>query len=92
MHYLALAVIEDSIWNISFPDCPGCVALSDDPSTIVKEASEALDGWLETMISFGRDVSRPSLAICAPPDGQAMILAIPVREELSKMILAKTSP
>ncbi len=46
----------DSAYGLVFPDAPGCFSASDDADRLFEMATEALEGWLETMIEAGLPV------------------------------------
>jgi predicted RNase H-like HicB family nuclease/DNA-binding XRE family transcriptional regulator len=41
-------------WNVSFPDCPGCLTFGRSEANALDAAHGALEGWLETMLATGQ--------------------------------------
>ena len=55
MQYLAVVEKESSrAWNVSFPDCPGCLTCGTTEAKAIEAAHEALEGWLETYLVTGQ--------------------------------------
>jgi len=44
---------DNSAYGMTFPDAPGCFSAADEIDDLFAMASEALEGWTETMIEFG---------------------------------------
>ncbi len=42
-----------SLWGIWFPDLPGCITAAEDVETCIARASEALDLWVEDVLTTG---------------------------------------
>jgi predicted RNase H-like HicB family nuclease/DNA-binding XRE family transcriptional regulator len=55
MQYRAIIEKENSrAWNVSFPDCPGCLTCGTTEAKAIEAAHEALEGWLETYLVTGQ--------------------------------------
>lgn len=47
-------------YGVVFPDCPGCYSAGDTLDEALDNASEALAGWMESMIEEGNPIESPS--------------------------------
>lgn len=84
MEFCAVVRRDGEAWSIEFPDCPGCVAVADREDEVIGNATEALDGWLETMMETGRVVPFPTARKRAPKG--AKLVPVQVRTPLAVAI------
>lgn len=84
MEYLAVVRRDGDAWTIEFPDCHGCVSVADSEDDVLRNATEALDGWLEAMMQTGRVVPAPKGRKRAPSG--AKIVSVRVRAPLAVAI------
>lgn len=47
-------------YGVVFPDCPGCYSAGDTLDEALNNASEALAGWMESMVEEGYPIKSPS--------------------------------
>jgi predicted RNase H-like HicB family nuclease len=50
---------EDGLWIADVPDLRGCMTHGDTRAKAVKNAAEAIEGWLETARDAGFDIPEP---------------------------------
>ena len=83
MRYIAAITHEGSATLAEFPDCPGCQTFvrKGDGQAIEAMASEALHGWLESMLVAGDEIPFPSERMRVPKG--ATSLAIDVSPSLA---------
>ncbi|HEY3256267.1 MAG TPA: type II toxin-antitoxin system HicB family antitoxin [Polyangiaceae bacterium] len=53
MQYRATIEKEGRAFNVSFPDCPGCLTFGKSEADALTQAHEALEGWLEASLVSG---------------------------------------
>ena len=53
MQYRATIEKEGRAYNVSFPDCPGCLTFGKSEEKALDAAHEALQGWLEACLVSG---------------------------------------
>lgn len=84
---------ENSAYGMTFPDAPGCFSAADEIDDLFAMASEALQGWTETMIEYGNPLppTRDLSQIKADPewaesfeDALMLIALPPPRPEMMK--------
>lgn len=80
MQYRATIEKEGRAFNVSFPDCPGCLTFGKSEADAVAMAHEALEGWLEACLVSG----------VVPPASKAKRgQAITVNPHLSAVVLIR---
>lgn len=50
---------EDNLWIADVPDVRGCMTHGHTRSEAIKNAAEAIEGWLETARDAGFDIPEP---------------------------------
>lgn len=60
MQYDAIVSRDGDSFLVEFPDCVGCQTFADTSDEVVAMATEALEGWLETMLAERRIPPRPT--------------------------------
>lgn len=89
MRYTVLIDGEAGGYGVTFPDLPGCVAMSDTVDEAMANAGEALRDWVHATEAMGGDVPRPRTpdALRSDPEvkealaeGAAMASVVLVRE------------
>ncbi|HKY34971.1 MAG TPA: type II toxin-antitoxin system HicB family antitoxin [Polyangiaceae bacterium] len=53
MQYRATIEKEGRAYNVSFPDCPGCLTFGKSEEKALDAAHDALQGWLEACLVSG---------------------------------------
>ncbi|EMY70107.1 type II toxin-antitoxin system HicB family antitoxin [Leptospira vanthielii] len=51
---------KDKVFNVEFPDLPGCLTFGDDENEAILNAQEALTGYLESIDSRKLNIPEPS--------------------------------
>ena len=86
MQYRALIEKEGRAFNVSFPDCPGCLTFGKSEADAIAQAHEALTGWLEASLTSGVVPPAPKAkrghAIAVNPHLAAVVLIRQRRAEL----------
>lgn len=74
MRFIANIAHEGNAILAEFPDCRGCqtFVLKGDGQSIEEKASEALHGWIETALSAGDVVPKPSERVRTPKGATAL--------------------
>ena len=68
--YTAILESEDGLYNVSFPDLPGCYTCGDDLSDALRMAEDALGGWLSRAEEKGAEIPIASAFVSVQcPDG-----------------------
>lgn len=60
-----------SDWGVSFPDAPGCFAAGATEAEAIRNATEALQLWIDTMAEVGEDIPEPDSAGAVDADPAA---------------------
>lgn len=50
---------EDGLWIADVPDLCGCMTHGHTRAEVIKNAAEAIEGWLETAREVGLDIPEP---------------------------------
>lgn len=90
MRYVAFVHKDpDSIYGVSFPDFPGCIAAEDTLEAVLESASDALAFHVRGMLADGEDIpdARSADEIAADPELEedrvgAMVALIPLVRDL----------
>ncbi|GMV43968.1 MAG: hypothetical protein AMXMBFR64_56840 [Myxococcales bacterium] len=83
-YYLAAVELAgDGTYCMVFPDLPGCTSAADTLDECVSMATEAAEGWVESMLDAGQRIPRPRelSAVKADPDMADFdtFIVVPVR-------------
>jgi DNA-binding XRE family transcriptional regulator/predicted RNase H-like HicB family nuclease len=78
MRYHAKIAREGKLWNAIFVDAPGCATCASSRAAVLRAASEALEGWLESHLVAGQAPPKPSASRRAEPIAVAPQLAVAV--------------
>lgn len=60
-----------SDWGVSFPDAPGCFAAGATEAEAMRNATEALQLWIDAMAEAGEDIPEPDTAANIDTDPHA---------------------
>ncbi len=55
-------------YGVVFPDVPGCTSVGDTVEEALRNAAEALEGYIELLVEHGEPVPEPGAPDAAPPD------------------------
>lgn len=93
--YFALFQPDDKqagVYNVSFPDLPGCATFGHNFEEAVKYAMDALAGWLEAEMNMGEELPPPSdlAGAQAKSEAEARDLRIPIaKNSLYQLVCAE---
>lgn len=59
-HYFALIEKEDDMYNVSFPDLPGCFTFGESLDEAIVMAKDVLEGWMLIIEDDQEDIPVPS--------------------------------
>lgn len=81
MRFIAVVSRDGNQWTAVVPDAPGCATCTRSRSKLLAAVTEALEGWLESMLANGDVVAEPLDNVVLEDEQEAM--AVPVALALS---------
>jgi predicted RNase H-like HicB family nuclease len=84
MHYTAAITREGKYLLAEILDAPGCQTFAESEEELLREAQEALAGWLEAHLIDGELPSRPKARMQAPTG--AMLRRVEVAPTLARVL------
>jgi antitoxin HicB len=93
MYYVAKLTREGRHWLVDFPDCPGCQTFGDSKNEALEMATDALAGWLASLLKHGElppvPKSRVGHAMAPVPVPAPLAAVIMIRLRRSKLGLTQ---